>query len=209
MGDDFLLSEELKKTEEPTNNFDDLFNNLSSDITSFNKYVEGINRQRKENNNDVKEINEEKQRIDKAKIDFENYVRAKNSEIDRKISDLEDYLKIRKDNLQTAEIEFKDNMDKSISELDVLKKEIELERYKLDEEKKQFEEYKEIELSRMKHTAEILNAEKEQFEKYKDITNKKLEIENRNLEKKCEKLRGLIDQFNIGFKSMIKEEKEG
>jgi len=52
----------------------------------------------------------------------------------------------------------------------------------------------------------MLDSEKNQFEKYKEVTNKKIELENKNIEQKCDRFKELINQFNSNFKPMIKEE---
>jgi len=105
-----------------------------------------------------------------------------------------------------AESEFKINMDNSLNELELIKKELEIQSEKLKEEKEQFETYKNLELKRIHHAQEILESDKNQFEKYKEVSNKKIELENKNIEQKCDKFKELISQFNYSFKPLIKEE---
>ena len=209
MYDDFLLNDKYDKDiQNTTNDLDNLFDSLTNDINSFNKYVDDINKQRKENSIEVKELLEEKQRIDKAKLEFENYVRVKNEEYDKKMRGIDDYLNIQKQNLLKSESDFKTSMDNSLNELEIEKKELQIQREQFKEEKEQFENYKNIELNRIRHAEEILESEKNQFERYKEVTNKKIELENKNLQQKCDKFKDLISQFNSSFKPTIKEEEE-
>ena len=213
MYDDLVLNEkysnDMTRVEDSSRNLDTLFNNLSDDIISFNKYVDGINKQKKENSIEEKELIEERQKLDKIKFDFESYVKAKNLEFEKMVKDIEDYSNSEKQKLAKLQSDFKANMDNALNELDINKKELEIQKDKFREEKEQFEDYKKIEVSRIKHSEEILDSEKEQFDKYKEVTIKKIELENKNLEQKCEKLRNLISQFNLSFKPVVKEEKEG
>ena len=189
-----------------TSDLDDLFNNLTSDIQNFNKYISDVNKQKQENSIEEKEILEEKQRIDKAKLDFENYVKTKNEEYIKKEKEIDEYLNLQKQNLLKAEEDFKINMDNSINELEIVKKEVELQKNRLEEEKSQFETFKNLEINRIKHAKEMLDSEKTQFEKYKEVTIRKIDLENKNIEQKCDRFKELINQFNSNFKPMIKEE---
>lgn len=207
MYDDFLLDNNPSSLNS-SNKLDSLFTTLSDDINNFNKYVDGINEQRKANYLEEKELSEEKQRIAKSKLDFEEYVKAKQEEYEKKKSQIDDYLNIQKDNLVKAEEEFKLSMDKSLNELEISKKELEIQKEKFNEEKDQFESYKNLELERLKHSQEILESDKNQFERYKEVTNKKIELENKTLEQKCDKFKELIGQFNSSFKPIFEEDKE-
>lgn len=208
MYDEYLIANNLDSQPQPsvTADLDDLFDNLTSDIQNFNKYISDVNKQRQENSVEEKELLEEKQRVEKAKLDFENYVRAKNEEYEKRESQIEEYLNTQKQNLMRAESEFKINMDNSLNELDIIKKEVEIQKNRLNEEKEQFETYKNLELNRIKHSQDMLNSEKTQFEKYKEVTNRKIELENKNIEQKCDRFKDLINQFNSNFKPIVKEE---
>ena len=94
-------------------------------------------------------------------------------------------------------------MDNTLVELDLAKKEMELQREKLIQEKEQFENYKNLEMNRIRHSEEILKSEKEQFEKYKEVNTKKIELENKNLEQKYNKFKDIINQFNSNFKPIL------
>ena len=53
---------------------------------------------------------------------------------------------------------------------------------------------------------EEINQEKEQFNKYKEISVKKIELDNKNLEQKCLKFKEIVNQFNSNFKPVLDEE---
>lgn len=207
MYDDYLLNND-SNIQSSSNNLDSLFDNLTNDINLFNKYVDGVNRQKKENNQEVRELLEEKLKIEKVKQDFDDYIRTKQAEYDNKMAQVDEYLNTQKQNLLKMESEFKVSMDNSLNELELEKKEFEIEKEKFKEEKEQFETYKSLELDRIKHSQEILESDKSQFEKYKDVSNKKIELENKNLEQKCDKFKELIGQFNAKFRPILKEDKE-
>lgn len=213
MYEDFMLNNDYSELNvdsvpksEASVSLDNLFDNLTSDIDNFNKYIDNVNKKREENREEEKELLEEKQRIEKAKIDFENYVRQKNKEYESKMAQVDIYLNGQKQNLVKAEAEFKVNMDNSLNELELIKKELELQKEKLKEEKEQFETYKNLELNRINHSQKILESEKSQFEKYKEVNTKKIELENKNLEQKCDKFKELIGQFNAKFNPMLNVE---
>ena len=150
----------------------------------------------------------EKEKLENSKREFEEYKKAKKLEYDTKIGQIDNYLIQQKQKLLKAEADFKSNMDNSLNELDISKKEIEMQREKLNEEKEQFETYKNLEIERIQHTKEILESDKNQFEKYKQVTNEKIEFESKNLEQKCDKFKQLISQFNLKFKPMIEKNEE-
>jgi len=206
MYDDFLLNSDLASKVDSSSDLDSLFNNLTTNIDNFNKYLEDVNKKKKENVIEEQELFEEKLRIDKAKLEFENYVKEKNAEYDSKMQQADTYLETQKQNLLKAEKEFKNNMDNSFNELELIKKELDLQKERLKEEKEQFETYKNLELNRIKHSQEMLESEKTQFERYKEVNTKRIELETKNLEQKCDKFKELIGQFNSKFNPMLKEE---
>ena len=210
MYDDFLLNNnsdaKISSSSESLTDLDSLFNNLSDDINNFNKYIATVNKKKNENLLEEKELIEEKIRLDKAKMDFENYVKAKNEEYEKKMQQVDEYLNSQKQNLLKTESEFKSNMENSLNELELTKKEILMEKEKFKEEKEQFETYKSLELNRIKHSQDILESEKNQFEKYKEVNMKKIELENKSLEQKCDKFKELFSQFNSNFRPIVEEE---
>ena len=207
MYDDFLANNnQISSKSNSLDNLDSLFNSLSNNIDNFNKYIEHVNKKKKENINEEKELMEEKLRINKSKMDFENYVKTKNQEYENKMAQVDEYLNSQKQNLSKAEKDFKINMDNSFKELEIIKSELEIQKMKFKEEQEQFETYKNLELTRIKQAQDILETEKNQFEKYKEINIKKIELENENLEQKCDKFNELIRQFNLNLKPIKEEE---
>ena len=204
MNDDFLLND----SENPSslNSLDSLFNNLTDDINNFNKYIDEVNKKKKDNAIEQQELMEEKLKVDKAKLEFENYVKVKNEEYEVKMKQVDSYLETQKQNLLKSESEFKTNMDNSLRELELSKKELDIQKEKFNEEKQQFESYENLALKPIKHAQEIIDSDKKQFEKYKEVNNKKIELENKNLEQKCDRFKELINQFNSSFKPILEEE---
>ena len=45
-----------------------------------------------------------------------------------------------------------------------------------------------------------LEEQKLQFEKYKEVEKQKLELESKNLSQSCARFKELVSQFNLGFK---------
>ena len=180
---------------------DSLIEGLSSDIRNVNNFMEGLNEQKKANKEIEKSLVDERKKLERDKQDFEDYVRRITSELEETKKTNEVILNAQKLNLSKAEANFKENMDNTLSELELVKKELELRESKFKEDKEQFEKYKDLELSRINHEKEILQADKEQFEKYREVNNKRIEIENKNLEQQFNKFRQVIDQFNVNFKS--------
>ena len=207
MYDDFLVANNQENSKNSSlENLDSIFNSLSNNIDNFNKYIDSVNKKKKENVDEEKELMEEKLRINKSKMDFENYVKTKNEEYESKMAQVDEYLNNQKQNLSRAEKDFKVNMDKSFKELELIKSELEIQKMKLKEEQEQFENYKNLELTRIKQAQDILETEKNQFEKYKEISMKKIELENESLEQKCDKFNELLKQFNLNLKPIKEEE---
>ena len=187
-------------------NLDDLFDNLSSDIANINQVVSDINAKKRITSEELESIKLERQKLDKDRADFDNYASKKDQVLNQKQKDIEDYLRVQKNNLFRAESEFKTNMSNALRELELTKKEFQMQKDKLDAEKNQFEDYKTIEMNRINHASEIFLSEKEQFEKYKAMTEEKLQLETRNLEIKCKRIKDMIGQFNNNFKPILEEE---
>lgn len=195
-------------TKSSTTDLDSLFDNLTSDIENVNRFISNLNEQKKANNAEEQELLEEKLKIQRARVEFENYMKVQNEELSQKQKQVEQYLITQKEHLAKAEEEFKINMDNSLVELELAKKELEIQKEKIKEEKEQFENYKLLEMNRIHHAEEILESDKVQFEKYKEVTAKKVELESKNLEQKCAKFKDIINQFNSNFKPIIEDIKE-
>ncbi|MBQ9072707.1 MAG: hypothetical protein IJY25_06075 [Bacilli bacterium] len=211
MYDEILLNSKFgnNETNKKNSNIQDLdtiFDNLTNDVENFNKFISNVNKQNKVNGEEFLELSQEREKIEKARVEFDNYMRIQKEEFRNKQEQFDEQIKIKKNNLSKAEEEFKMNMDNSLKELELSLQEMKMKKDKFDEEKAQFEEYKNIEISRIKHAEEVLKSEKNQFEKYKEVNIKRIELENKNLEQKCDRFKNLISQFNSNFKPMIENE---
>lgn len=209
MYDDVLLnksnnSTENLKSKSPTNtNFETLFNNINKDIVNVNNIISDLKSKRKANAEEEHELLEERDKLNQEKVNFENYIHQQKLELEQAQKRFDDYVKTQKQYLNSANEEFKVKMDHSLQELDILKKELEMNKEKFKEQQEQFETYKNIELKRLQQTENILNSEKTQFEKYKEISNRRLELETKDLEYKISKFKNVVGQFSVNFKPII------
>ena len=189
-----------------SDDIDRVFDSLSQNIESVNNFLNNLNNQKKANQEVVGVIEEERKRLEEEKSNFESNMSFQTKELEARKNQIEKYFALQKDALKLAEEEFKRNMDVALSEFDIIRQEAELEKQNIAKERSQFEEYKKIELERIRHSEEVLSSEKSQFEKYKEVTTKKIELENKNLEQKCNKLKDIVSKFNVSFKPLKEEE---
>ena len=186
MYDDILLDDEYSNetsfsVDTMNTDLDSLFNNLSNDVVNINKIINEVTEKKKNNELELKNINESKLKLEKAKKEFEEYMVAQKEELKRNKSKIDEYAKLQQEKLKKAEENFKETMSNSLTELEIEKKTLLL-------EKDQFKQ------------------EKEQFSKYKEVAYKKIELENKNIEQKIIKFRELMNQFNSNFKPIFDEE---
>ena len=205
MHEDYMLNNAFSVGEVEGNNknLDSLFDNLTEDIANVNKYISEVNKKNKTNEAAQRELYDERQKLEKSKLNFENYYRAQEQELKKLRMQTEEYIALQTDKMRKAEEEFRSGMTSSLSELELEKKALEIEKENLKQEKAQFESYKSLEVSRINQAKEQIQSEKEQFAKYKDISMKKIELDNKNLEKKCLKFKEIMSQFNSNFKPII------
>ena len=189
-------------------NLNQMFSNLNDDIESVNKFIINLNNQKKANQAAIDDIEVVKKKFEQEKLEFEQDMKYRLKELEVKKSQVEKYFNVQKQALSSSEEEFKKNMDFALSELEIIRKETELGKEKLEEEKNHFESYKSIEMEKINHSMDVLESEKRQFDKYKDITNKRFELENKNIEKKCESLKNIVNQFNVNFKPVDSDKNE-
>ena len=160
---------------------DNLFDNLSNDVTNINKMINEVTEKRKNNDLEQKNLNELREKLAKEKLEFEEYVSIQKEELRKSKEKIDQYSMLQLEKLKKTELDFKANMNTALSELEIDKKTLSL-------EKEQFRQ------------------EKEQFIKYKEVAYKKIELENKNIEQKCIKFRELMSQFNANFKPLYDEE---
>lgn len=189
-------------------NLDVLINGLTSDIKNVNNFMADLNTQKKANKELEQTIIIERKKLEKDKKDFENYVNLMNAEFEKIKKTQEVNFNTQKLNLARAENSFKENMDNTLAELELVRKELELKEKSIEEDKEQFNKYREIEQDRINHEREILQYEREQFNSYKEVNNKRIEVEKRNLEQQFSKFKQIIDQFNLSFTVPLDSDKE-
>ena len=165
-----------------TVNLDVLINGLTSDIKSVNNFMADLNKEKKANKEIEETIIKERKKLEHDKKEFDNYVRLMNSEFETARKTQELNFNTQKLNLAKAENSFKENMDNTLAELELVKKELDL------KEKIQFE--------------------REQFNSFKEVNNKRIEVENRDLEQQFNKFKQIIDQFNLNFKTSLENKNE-
>ena len=186
MHDEFILDESYNTSdslaiERNMDDLDNLFNNLSNDVTNINKMINEVTKGKKNNEQEQKSLKEFKARLDKEKAEFEEYMIAQKEELKRNRAELDQYVQLQQTKLKKAEATFKDNMSNSLTELEIEKKTLALDK-------------------------ESFTKEKEQFAKYKEVAFKKIELENKNLEQMCLKFKEIMSQFNYNFEPLFNEE---
>ena len=199
-------SSDTVKTENTIKDLDTIFDNLTNDVENFNKFISNVNKQKKVNNEEILELAEEREKIQRERIEFDNYIKIQKEDLRNKQEQFEELSKIQRANLSKAEEEFRINMDNSLKELELSLQEQKIQKDKFEEEKQQFEEYRNIEMNRIQHAEDVLQSERKQFEKYKEVNIKRIELENKNLEQKCDRFKNLISQFNLNFKPMLEKD---
>ena len=200
--------DETKKQNNSSVNLDVLINGLSSDIKNVNNFMADLNKEKKAHKEIQQTIINERKKLEHDKNEFENYVKLMNAEFENAKKTQEINFNTQKLNLAKAENSFKESMDNTLAELELVKKDLELKENKIAEEKEQFIKFKEIEQDRIKHEREVLQFERDQFNDYKEVNNKRIEVEKKDLEQQFNKFKQIIDQFNLNFKSSLEEEKE-
>lgn len=213
MYDDFMLNdayeaETINDLEGRDSNIDNLFNNLTEDIASANKFILEVTKKNKNCELERKELDEDKQKFRKSKEEFELYKQEQQEEIRKKKRDLEQHMTLQLEKIRKAEDDFRNNMSHSLNEIQIEKKELEIAREEFAKEKEQFDAYRALEITRIDQSKREIEDEKEQFNKYKDVSKKRIELENKNIEQKCLKFREIMNQFNSNFKFEEFEDKE-
>lgn len=182
---DEIIKEEKDVTETKSNSsltdFDNLFNNLTSDVDNINRFISNLADKKKNYELAEKELKLEKERLDKSKVELEESIKFHNEELKQKQVQMEKYIEFELSKIKKSEENFKNNMNSTLEEFELEKKSLEIEK-------------------------ENLKQERDQFEKYKEVTLEKIELENRSLEEKCLKFKEIMSQFDLNFKPILDEE---
>lgn len=209
MYDDFLLNNSddtisIKNIND--SNLDTLFNNLTDDIASVNKFIADITAKKKDNEKEEEILNKQRLEVDRLKLEFENYKKITSEELKNQKLLAEQEISMQMDKVRKAEEDFRNNMSSTLSNLELEKKSLQYEKEGFIQEKEQFESYKKLELNKIEQEKNQLEQEKNKFEKYKDITTKKMELDSKNLEQKCLRFKEIMKQFSSNFKPVKEEE---
>ena len=213
MHEDFLTSagfgiDDTTPTQPKEKDFNSIFDNLTEDVANVSKYNSEVTKKQKSYESAQKELYEERQELEKTKLDYENYFKFQGEELKKIKNQTEEYIALQTDKLRKAEDDFKNSMTNSLSQLELEKKELEINKESFLQEKAQFETYRSLELSRINQAKEQIEKEKEQFAKYKEIAIKKIDLDNKNLEQQCLKFKEIMGQFNSSFKPILNNEEE-
>ena len=228
---DQMIAEDSKFNDVDNNlensNFDLLFDSLYNDVNGANNFISNLIEQKKSVNVNEATVNELQDKLEKEKAEFAKYVEAQKQSIEAEKEQCNEYIKNQRIRLQNEEIQFNSDMEASHEERKLAEESIKIATEKLDDEKGQFEKYKEIEeqkivserqkienekeqfknekqieLEKIKNAKKELEAQKEQFAKTKELEEKKLELESKNLSQSCARFKELVSQFNSGFQQL-------
>lgn len=167
--------------EEKSSNFDSLFSSLSNDVAGANNFISTLIEQQKKVNLNEASLNEEKQKLENDKNEFEKYCDAQREILRQEKERLDEYERTQKIRLQNDEKEFNSEVESTKNELALADKGVQIARLTLEEERMQFEKYKQLEEQK-------IQAEKERLEEKKSEFNKQLEIENSKIDLEKEKI---------------------
>ena len=154
LGEPIEEIEEEKPQEEPvetekTNEYDTLYSELQKDVAGVDTLVSDLFDQKKEIASRESSLNDERERFEEEKRDFEKYCeeQRRNFEEDRKR--FEEEMRENRDKLQKAEREYAKEVETIRTQLSLTEHGIELAEENLEEEKAQFEKYRDTEESRL------------------------------------------------------------
>lgn len=208
-------------------NFDVLFDSLYNDVAGANNFISNLIEQKKTVNINEAELNELKEKLEKEKDDFEKYVETQKNSLELEKKEVNEYVKNQKIRIQNEEEQFNADCDATRAEIALAEQTLKIANEKLDTEKEQFEQYKQLEEEKIqtdrakletereqfakekaiaeekiKNGQKELQTQKEQFAKSKELEEKKLELESKNLSQSCARFKELVAQFNSGFQQL-------
>lgn len=208
-------------------NFDVLFDSLYNDVSGANNFISNLIEQKKTVNVNEAQLNEREEKLNKDRIDFEKYVEAQKTSLEQEKQEVNEYVRNQRIRIQSEEEKFNADCDATRAELALAEQTLKIANEKLDTEREQFEQYKELEeesirsertkfatekeqFAKEKSIAEEqirngqreLQTQREQFAKSKELEEKKLELESKNLSQSCARFKELVSQFNSGFQQL-------
>lgn len=208
-------------------NFDVLFDSLYSDVAGANNFVANLIEQKKTVNTNEAELNAEKEKLEKDKQEFEAYKETQKNSLELEKKEVNEYVKSQRLRIQNEEEKFNADCDATRAEIALAEQTLKVANEKLDTEKEQFEQYKQLEEEKLntdraklqtereqfakekaiaeekiRNGQKELQTQKEQFAKSKELEEKKLELESKNLSQSCARFKELVSQFNSGFQQL-------
>ncbi len=196
---------EMTSMEEPTtesnssSGFDSMFSSLYNDVAGANNFISTLIEQKKKVNLNEASLNEEKQKLEKDKSEFEKYCDTQKEMLRQEKERLDEYERTQKIRLQNEEKEFNAEVEATKSEMALADQGIQLARTTLEEEKQQFEKYKELEEQKISTEKQRIEDKKEEFKKEKEAEYSKIKVENDQI---ASERKAFEDEKQIEYKSI-------
>ena len=173
--------EEPHTSSRPNSNFDSIFDNLYSDVAGANNFINTLIEQKKSVGANEAFIQEEKEKLAKEKSDFEEYMRAQRESIEiekQRIVEIEKAQKVRLENEQRA---FDEEVAATRKDLELAALTNKNNSDKLENERLEFDKYRDAEEEAIRLGNEKLEMEQAEFAKAKELEYSKIEAEkNKN-----------------------------
>ena len=172
---------EVRQNTKQTSNFDSLFDNLYSDVAGANNFIANLLEQKKTVGLNEAYLEEEKQKLEKAKAEYEEYKASQNESIELEKKRIEEYEKAQKARLENEQAAFSEEVAATRKDLELTAVTNKNELDKLMKEREEFDKYKAAEEEALKLANEKLQMEQTEFAKYKEIEENKIETaKNKN-----------------------------
>lgn len=208
-------------------NFDVLFDSLYSDVAGANNFISNLIEQKKNVNTNEAELNDMKDKLEKERQEFEKFMETQKNSLETEKKEVNEYVKNQRIRIQNEEAKFNADCDATRAEIALAEQTLKVANEKLDTEKEQFEQYKQLEEEKLntdraklqtereqffkekaiaeekiRNGQKELQTQKDQFAKSKELEEKKLELESKNLSQSCARFKELVSQFNSGFQQL-------
>jgi len=177
------VKEEKKEVSETNSslNFDSLFDNLYSDVAGAKNFMASLVDQKKTISINEAYLAEEKEKLDKAKAEFDRFTENQKESIALEKKRIEEYEKAQKIRLENEQAAFNEEVVNTRKNLELTASTNRNEMEKIEKEKDEFNKYKAAEEEAIKLANEKLEMEKAEFAKYKEIEETKIEAaKNKN-----------------------------
>lgn len=224
-------SEEESGSSYSLSNFDVLYDSLYNDVVGANNLISDLIEKKSTLNKDEKLLDDFREKFEKEKADFEQYVEEQKKNIENEKAQAISAVEAKESHLKSKEARFNEDSEAKEKEFSLREQSLKLEKEKIDTFKNSCDEKNKSELDRIRFEQEKLNKEREQFEadkkmsleaiengqktlqmqqeqfaKYKELEQKKLDLEEKNLQQSCARFKELVSQFNSGFEQLPNNE---